>query len=149
MADEDDLLQQANRLMRRHSSFVPGAGSHPRPAPEGDDLPVLTDIVDSRPEQPSGITPPLTPEPLPVEPPVRRAVDCLPMQRQAMTAQLATWLDQELPQIVMRVLDGYTDQLVAQISLEARAKLLPRLRAALEEAANAPVNDSKDSRTRD
>jgi hypothetical protein len=54
---------------------------------------------------------------------------------------LALWLDEQLPQLVMRVLDGVTDQLVAQINTQARMTLLPKLQAALDPDAETPTAD--------
>lgn len=114
------------------------------PAPEAateepqdfDDLPVLTDVVVSLGEtEPAEPVPP--PEPvIPDELIAARAAELiqarLPDQRQALADELASWLDRELPLIVMRVLDGTTDQIIAQVTAEARAALLPRIQEVLE-----------------
>jgi hypothetical protein len=144
----DDVLQQANQLMRRHRSFVAG-GAQPTmpetPPTDRDDLPVLTEVVESA-EQ--ALLDSSGPESVPTVAPERiealareMLFERLPVQRQALAEELATWLDNELPQVIMRVLDGITDQLVAQIADESRAALLPRLQAALEEE---PVPSTSD-----
>lgn len=123
MADGDELLQKADALMRRRS-FVAGANEapeEPATAPAApDDVPVLTEVV----EPDAGLLP--------------EAADAPPKKiaslRNSLAFELETWLDEELPQHVMRVLDGLTDQLIIQLSLKARADLLPRLQAILEAA---------------
>lgn len=129
MADGDELLQKADALMRRRT-FVAGAvAEEPAAAPAApDDVPVLTDVV----EPDAGLQP--------------EAADAPPEKiaslRNSLAFELETWLDEELPQHVMRVLDGLTDQLIIQLSLKARADLLPRLQAILEAAesrAKPPV----------
>lgn len=141
MDHSDDLLQQANQLMRRHRSFVAGGAQSAMAevsSTDRDDLPVLTEVVEGPAEGSSpdacGV------ESQPVVAPERiealaleMLFERLPVQRQALAEELAKWLDSDLPQVIMRVLDGITDQLVAQIADEARAALLPRLQAGLEE----------------
>lgn len=138
MADHDDILHQADRLMKRHRVFVAAGAKAPEPeaaAADSEELPVLTEVVE---ENPAAVPPVLAPDR--IEALARELLfDRLPVQRQAIADELAAWLDGELPQVVMRVLDGLTDQLVAQVTLEARAALLPRLQAAIE--AEAPPAD--------
>lgn len=138
----DDVLGKADSLMRRHRAFVAGEGTAAAaastnavsPAPtfapaEADDLPVLTEVVGGSEAAPM--------------PPAERLSDIefllrerlaafQPRQRELLERELASWLDEQLPQLVMRVLDGVTDQLVGQINTQARIALLPRLLAALE-----------------
>ena len=64
--------------------------------------------------------------------------DRLPRQRQALAEELSAWLDDELPQIVLRVLDGVTDQLIEQVTAEARAALLPKLQMVIEDQSQPP-----------
>ncbi len=120
----DDLMGKADALMRRHRVFVAGAPEqHSLLAVEGDDVPVLTEVVDA--------TTPATADEM--EAHLRELLfDHLAVQRAALAEELAVWLDTELPRVVMAVLDGVTDHLVAQVTAEARAALLPRLQAALE-----------------
>lgn len=132
MADADDLLRQADRLMKRHRVFVAAGAQAPEAAeavpPE--ELPVLTDVVEQVAE-PTPVT--FTSEQLAALA-QELLYERLPLQRQALADELAAWLDNELPQVVMRVLDGVTDQLVAQVTREATAALLPRLQSALDES---------------
>jgi hypothetical protein len=138
MADSDDILSQADRLMKRHRVFVAAGARAPEPeraATESEELPVLTEVVEG-----STAPAPALLAPERIEAMARELLfDRLPVQRQAIADELAAWLDDELPQVVMRVLDGITDQLVTQVTLEARAALLPRLQAAIE--AEAPPAD--------
>jgi hypothetical protein len=143
----DDVLQQANQLMRRHRSFVAGGAlpTMPEPPPtDRDDLPVLTEVVESA-DMPllasPGVESPPAVAPERIEALAREMLfERLPIQRQALAEELAAWLDNELPQVIMRVLDGVTDQLVARIADESRAALLPRLQAALEEEEAPPTS---------
>jgi hypothetical protein len=152
MTANDNLLDQANRLMRRRVFVASGAHAPeppptPAPAPadvtlalESDDLPVLTEIF-TPPEEPAIEVEP--PEPvIPQELIDARAAELLhahlPFQRQAVADEVAAWLDAELPQVVMRVLDGLTDQIIGRVTEEAKAVLVPRLQDALE-ADNIPL----------
>ncbi len=137
----DDLLQQANQLMRRHRSFVAGGAQSAvaeAPSTDRDDLPVLTEVVEEPVERSAldstgvGSQPAIAPERIEALA-LEMLFERLPVQRQALAEELAKWLDSDLPEVIMRVLDGITDQLVAQIAEEARAALLPRLQAGLEE----------------
>lgn len=103
MSDADDLLDRADALIRRQRMSVAGAVGG-----EVDDIPLLTQVV------------------------AGAVLPDMESRRQAMADELAAWLDTELPQVVMRVMDGVTDHMVAQVTAEARSALLPRLQAALE-----------------
>lgn len=147
MTENDNIIDQANKLMRRRVFVASGArplapppAVEPAPADttstiELDDLPVLTEVV-----APSLEVPPLemeAPEPIiPQELIEARAAELLhahlPFQRQAIADEVAAWLDTELPQVVVRVLDGLTDQIIGRVTEEAKAVLVPRLQDALE-----------------
>lgn len=130
MADRDDVMKKADDLMRRHRVFVAGAGNADDAADTGlDDVPVLTEVVN--------------PDTLPQAAPVQTPVDLAGL-RNALAFELETWLDEELPQHVLRVLDGITDQLIIQLSLKARSDLLPRLQSILDAAPEAANPDSAD-----
>ncbi|HUY03759.1 MAG TPA: hypothetical protein VMV33_10765 [Rhodocyclaceae bacterium] len=124
MSDDDSLLDQADALMRRHRVYVAGAASTaPEPAlvDESDDLPLLTDIVAA-------------------EPPTETAGADIDLERRlaehhaALVLELETWLDEQLPQLVIRAMDGITDHLVTQITRRAQEQLLPRLDVMLKSA---------------
>ena len=107
---KDDLLQKADALMRRHRVFVAGATAQDEAAAVHEDVPVLTEIVDP---DVAGV-------------PVANGVE-IGALRHALAHEIENWLDVELPQHVMRVVDGITDQLVSQLSLQIRSELLPKL----------------------
>ena len=148
----DKLLEQADSLMRRRS-FVAGAKTLPSDATGPTelaedaalaDVPVLTDVVGVATSQARDETmaPADTMLVLPVEAIVRERLDQLLSTRQAELAQeIETWLDEQMPQLVIRAMDGITDHLVALLANRARDELLPRLEAALrlsdEESADA------------
>ena len=128
MSDDDALLDQADALMHRHRVFVAGAStaeespeSTAERTDEEDELPLLTDIVDA--EAPGQVIAAAGDE-TGIE---RRLSEC----RDALVLELEKWLDEQLPQLVMRAMDGITDHLVGQITLRARNELLPRLTAVL------------------
>ncbi len=131
MSDDDALLDQADALMHRHRVFVAGAaaaGGSPDSAAERpdeeDDLPLLTDIVAAQvPDQAIAAAGDETG----LE---QRLGEC----RDALVLELEKWLDEQLPQLVTRAMDGITDHLVGQIARRARNELLPRLTAVLQAA---------------
>lgn len=149
------MADQANPLRRVFVAGVAG-GARPSqaeaPAPSvDDDLPVLTDVVAvataSAPAALDAVAPvepaaaPLPPDR--VEALARELLFArLPMQRQALADELAAWLDDQLPQAVLRVLDGVTDRIIAQVTEEARDSLLPRLQVALEDEESQPPRDA-------
>lgn len=138
MSRDDSLIDKADTLIQRRRVFVAGGVRSLRPAPgeevpavRNGDLPVLTDVV-----VPLSELPPAPQPTIPQEQIDARAMELLqarlPLHRQAVADELLAWLDTELPQVVMRVLDGVTDQIIAQVTEDARAALLPRIRDALE-----------------
>ena len=70
--------------------------------------------------------------------------EILPARRQQAAQALSDWLDAELPGIVTRVLDGLADHIVAQVTLDVRNNLQPRLDAALEHSADASASSGND-----
>lgn len=157
----DKLLERADSLMRRRT-FVAGANNEPAGltgASENDEdfpleeVPVLTEVVGT------GVSlecPAEVPEPTPqaavaqqaqqIEAAVRKRLDQLLTARQAELAQeIETWLDEQMPQLVIRAMDGITDHLVALLANRARDELLPRLESAMrlsdEDLADTDSND--------
>jgi len=142
------LLDQADALMRRRS-FV--AGSKPQQGENSgktepvadsasEDVPLLTDVVDdnvvARHSQTQGIETGNAESEASValsfEIALRRRLDELLLGRQALLArELEAWLDEQMPQLVIRAMDGITDHLVALLANRAKDELLPRLEAAL------------------
>jgi len=149
----DNLLDQADALMRRRS-FVAGAksgqaesdGSN-RVTDESamEDVPVLTDVVGDVGGDDSSAGPAVTPADeggaldlqsgaaLAFEQELRKRLDQLLIERQGLLArEVETWLDEQMPQLVIRAMDGITDHLVSLLSNRAKDELLPRLEAALK-----------------
>jgi hypothetical protein len=112
----EDVLRKADALIRRTRVFV--AGSPPpeavqNPPPE-DDLPVLTDIVTEQ------------------EAALATAPPHMQQHLDALREELSRWLEQELPQAVLKVTDGLADQLMGELTHQAEKKLLPSLIARLD-----------------
>jgi hypothetical protein len=131
--ENDPLLQKANALMQRHRSFA-GSAAAPTAA---DDVPVLTEIVSG--EKPSGSAsaPPAAaakPDEALIESLVRERLEkVLPTLRRQVAHELDAWFDEQLPKIVMSLLDGFTDRLVGQISSQARGDLMTWLQTVGED----------------
>ena len=86
--------------------------------PAEEDVPVLTEVVGAA-DLPTAARPPA-------------ALNGAVLSEAALTALLSEWLDTRLPDAVLKVLDGVTDQLIQRITREAEEDLLPRLTAALK-----------------
>jgi hypothetical protein len=119
MAQGDDILSQADALMRRHRSFV--ARSDTADSPEtasagkdhGDaDIPLLTEIVEIATGTDDGNA--------------RTALS------KAIQSELNSWLDEGLPSRIDALTEQIGKQLLADLKGEALNTLLPRLLAALE-----------------
>jgi hypothetical protein len=123
-ADDDNLLQKADALMRRRRIFLAGANDadgakEVAPAAStDDDVPLLTDVVG--------------PDALP-EAAISSVVDIAALRRE-LAARIESWLDEQLPSHVQHVMDGVTDQLILRLSDKARAELLPHLQEILAAA---------------
>lgn len=129
------VLAQADALMRRHRVFIAGAAAENAedPVPQEDDIPTLTEVVGE-----AGPTSPETPEPLPIQ-------ELLAVQQQQIEDTVEQWLDEKLPEEVLRVMDGFTDQLIAALVTRMRTELIPQLRPAQPFAdtnANIAASDS-------
>lgn len=121
MADEDtaDLLRKADALIRRTRVFVAGSpATTEQAAPADHDLPVLTDIVTEH------------------EAALATAPPHMQQHLDALREELSRWLDQELPQAVLKVTDGLADQLMGELTHQAEKNLLPRLIARLDGTAD-------------
>lgn len=147
MVEDRDVLDSADRLMRRQRIFVAGSqASVSAQTQPYDDLPVLTDMV-AAPEAALVGTPGLAA--FPAEAIEQRAqvlahefmLERLSAQRLTIEKEVVAWLDSELPHIVMYVVDGLTDQLVAQVTAAVRLELLPKLQLAVE-AESQPSRDA-------
>jgi hypothetical protein len=120
MAQGDDILSQADALMRRHRSFVArGDASAPSAMPLAEngladgDIPLLTEIVEiaTGPSENEGAQ---------------------SAQSKLIEQTLDTWLAEAMTSRIDALLEQVGKQLLADLSDEARATLLPRLQAALE-----------------
>ncbi|MDO8786665.1 MAG: hypothetical protein Q7J42_01140 [Sulfuritalea sp.] len=120
MADDDtvDLLRKADALIRRTRVFVAGSPTlATETAATDDDLPVLTDIVTEH------------------EAALATAPPHMQQHLDALREELSRWLDEELPQAVLKVTDGLADQLMGELTHQAEKNLLPRLIARLDGSA--------------
>ena len=129
MSDDNtkDVMRKADALMRRTRVFVAGSSSVPSPTPPvEDDLPVLTDIVTER------------------EAALATAPPHMQQHLDALREEISRWLEQELPQAVLKVTDGLADQLMGELNDQAEKKLLPRLISRLDGtgAVSKPAEDS-------
>lgn len=145
-AHGSELLDKANALMRRHRVYV--ARPRDERGPESrvelatdelhyaattglksdDDIPVLTEIVAA--DAFGGGAPPDAPT---AEPMVAATWANELVQR---------WLDEELPTVVLSVLDGLADRLVAEVVNRAQTDLLNAI-------ATGPDPATKNAATRD
>lgn len=122
-----DVLRKADALIGRTRVFVAGSAPLPRQEePVEEDVPVLTDIVA---EHELGLAT--------APPHMQRHLD-------ALREELSLWLDQELPQAVLKVTDGLADQLMGELTHQAEKKLLPRLIARLDGTVTAPGAKTED-----
>lgn len=130
MADEEttELLQKADALIRRTRIFVAGSPlsvAEPALVQPEEDLPVLTDIVTD--DEAALATAP---------PHMQQHLD-------ALRDELSRWLEQELPQAVLKVTDGLADQLMEELTHQAEKNLLPRLIARLDGTTVQPRQDEE------
>lgn len=111
MGTDDDLITQADALMRRYRSFVARPASPPaEPAPHDEAIPLLTEVVsatDARPFDPAALLAPLQGE---------------------LEATLSAWLDDALPAALAEA----APQIIATLKAEAHLTLLPHLLASLK-----------------
>lgn len=116
--EHDDLMSQADALMRKHRSFIarpPALSAAPAPGvpAEENELPLLTEIVDT-----DALTSPDQ---------ERWRSELEPR----FAEMLSAWLAEALPLALNRA----SEALGAELTTQAREKLLPRL---LEELAEHP-----------
>jgi len=132
----DDILDKADALMRRRD-FVTGpplVADKPPIDADSEDVPVLTEVVEAA-ETPLAST--AIPSPSTAED-TQTNVAAI---QDILAQKIETWIDEQLPQVVIRVMDGVTDQLISQLAQRARDELLPHLEAVLR----PPVKKNDDS----
>lgn len=123
MPQEDDVISQADALMRRHRSFVaratdefaPPAGENPEALDA--DIPLLTEVVD---------TDTLAPENLD---------DVLDALQEEIRNELSSWLVEVLPAAVANA----SQHILTELDAKARNTLLPRLQETLAARQGKPV----------
>jgi hypothetical protein len=128
MAEDNtaDLLRKADALIRRTRIYVAGSSAQTaQVASPEDDLPTLTEVVTED------------------EAALATAPPHMQQHHDALREELSRWLDQELPQAVLKVTDGLADQLMGELTHQAEKKLLPRLIARLDGTA-ARFEDQKE-----
>lgn len=106
----DELLEKAEALIRRHQQIGPAEG--------GDDLPVLTDVVELDEAWDAGGA---------IDP-ARLAEHLIGVDARLGRA-LEDWVASELPQILSREFDLLAERLRAEVLAHLRATLLPKLSA--------------------
>ena len=133
--DEGDrLMAKADALIHRHTGFAV--------APDADDLPVLTDVVDDRLEPFIGDAEPITLEPGDAEPIIATPdatatannegndlAERLVALDTVIGRHIEQWVTSELPQIISRELDEFAERLHTQAAAHLRASLLPLISA--------------------
>jgi hypothetical protein len=125
-----EIMDQADALIRRHRVFVAGDGGQTaaalgEPNHADDDIPVLTEIVSD-----TGGS-------------LATAPAHMQQHLEALREELSRWLNDELPQAVLKVTDGLADQLMAELTHQAEQKLLPRLIARFDGTAGVTSEISK------
>jgi hypothetical protein len=130
--DADPLFEKADALIQRHASFAID--------PELDDLPVLTDVVETPP--PALDAAPTTEPAEPAEPDAPlpdlaaataaaaraeadRLAERLVLLDSAISRHIQEWVATELPQLVSLELDDLAERLQATAASHLRATLLP------------------------
>lgn len=142
IARADDLLDKADALLRRHRSAEPEpfvAETTPPPSlADGDDLPILTDIVDEFDADIPVLTdvaPPVAASPSPTAVPAAAAhgidpaivAEHLIEIDTEIAREVEAWLANELPQILSRELDALVEKVRSETLAHLRATLLPTL----------------------
>jgi hypothetical protein len=124
------VLAQADALMRRHRVFIAGNATVPIPEPSAadpeDDFPVLTEVIADQSAQESDEAP------APVGLTEAQVQEMLATQQQNFQQALAQWLDEKLPEEILRVMDGVSDQLIGTLTTRIRNEFLPQLQPPAE-----------------
>lgn len=123
MNDEEDVLSQADALMRRHRSFIArGAGPVSAAAPPDDpDIPLLTEVIDAATALPA--------------PTLDEVLDVL---HEDLEQALDAWLIDALPV----ALANASQHILTELDTRARHSLLPQLLARIEAHRGATADPS-------
>ncbi len=133
----DELLDQADALLRRHRGAEQGA-ARPRAALDDEDLPILTDVVDDLElvQEPAtaGAQSPGATEPASA-PAAERAAAAAPIRpgeaqkdlEQALLREVESWITSEMPRILARELDQLGERLREEMLAHLQSTLAPRL----------------------
>lgn len=122
LREADLLLNKADALLRRHR-LTPI-----RPDPEEDyaDIPILTDVVEDFDLEPPLLEPPPTLDPAtPVE--SDEMIEHLVSLDTEISRELETWFASEMPQLVSREFERFSERLREEVLAHVRATLLPAL----------------------
>jgi hypothetical protein len=128
MSEDNDIITQADALMRRHRSFVARAAEISNEestsavsgnAENDSDIPVLTEVVDASANA--------------ISAPPRDVDGVLEALREDIESELSEWLVQVLPAAVANA----SQNILTELDAKARHTLLPRLLEKLEAHRNA------------
>lgn len=122
LREADLLLNKADALLRRHR-LTPA-----QPSPDVDyaDIPILTDVVEDFDLEPPPPEPLATLDPAtPVE--SDEMIEHLVSLDTEITRELEAWFASEMPQLVSREFDRFSERLREEVMAHVRATLLPTL----------------------
>jgi hypothetical protein len=123
MGTEDDVINQADALMRRHRSFVARSAetaadiAESETAPDDADIPLLTEVVDTEVVPPS----------------IDALIDTLGND---IEAALSDWLVEALPAAVMNA----SQHILSELDAKARTTLLPQVQEILAARREKPID---------
>ena len=124
----NDIVSKAAEFINRRRQQLGGSDMTTDAASSNandadNDIPILTDVFDG-----------ISSSGLPTSKnPGAALTTSLITSREDIARELAAWLDENLPHVVLTALDGITDQLITDIQENAFAHLLPRLQDALDD----------------
>jgi hypothetical protein len=119
----DDLLSQADALLQRHRGQ--GHRDAEAAAPADDDLPVLTEVVDSEFDTVTVTEPDSPAERSPMA--ESDLAEHLVALDATISLELERWIATELPPLIARELDSVAERVRVQALAHMRATLLPTL----------------------
>lgn len=120
----DELLDQADALLRRHRGAEQGA-ARPRAALDDEDLPILTDVVDDLELVQEPASAPAAQGAAAAAP--ARPGDAQKGLEQAVLREVESWITSEMPRILARELDQLGERLREEMLAHLQSTLAPRL----------------------